>query len=173
MFKISTLRQTKNMSKRKPVKRKKPLKQLLIGDRTLTLEEWLKESGMFPKGPPKLVESIEEKMSDILLAFASPLLTGTENIPELDRIVGFAMAVWNISMNQKMDRAVAIPAIAGIFLPDTGKGITDTLSLIRTLLQRKNDYFSHVKKYIIDYEISLKNGEPSLKVIWAPFPSKT
>ena len=142
------------MSKRNPVKRKIPLKQKLIGDRTLTLEERLKDSEMFPKGPMKLVESSEEKMSEILLSFADPLLNGTESIEESDRLIGLAMAVWNISMTPNVDRAVAIPALAGLFLSDTGKGITDTLSLIRTLLQRKEDYFSHVKKYIIDYEIT-------------------
>lgn len=161
------------MSKHKPVKRKIPLKQQLIGDRTLTLEERLKDSEAFPKGPMKLVKSSEEKMSDILLSFADPLLNGTESIEELDRLIGFAMAVWNISMTPKVDRAVAIPALAGLFCSDTGKGIAGTLSLTHTLLQRKDDYFSHVKKYIIDYETSLKNGEPSLKVIWAPLVPKT
>ncbi len=167
-LKISILRQAKNMSKRKPIKRKIPLKQQLIGDRTLTLEERLKDSETFPEGPMNLVKNSEEKMSDILLSFATPLLNGTESIEEADRLIGFAMAVWNISMTPKVDRAAAIPAIAGVFCSDTGKGIEGTLSLLRTLLQRKDDYFSHVKKYIIDYEISLKNGEPSLKVIWAP-----
>ena len=152
------------MGKRKNT-RKIPLKQKLIGDRNLTLQERLENSGLFSEGKTKIIQSPGEKMSEVLLDFAEPLLNGNEDISELDRKIGFAMYVWNMSVLTPEDVQDVIPCVAGLFCSDTGQGIAGTLSLIKMLLKRKEEHFSHIKKLIIDYEINQKNGEPSLKVI--------
>ena len=71
--------------------RKIPLKQKLIGDRNLTLQERLENSGLFPKGKMNIIQSPGEKMSEVLLDFADPLLNGNEDISELDRKIGFLL----------------------------------------------------------------------------------
>ena len=155
------------MGKRKH-SRKIPLKQKLIGDRNLTLQERLESSGLFPKGEINMIQSPGVKMSEVLLDFADPILNGNENISELDRRIGFAMYVWNMSVLTPEDVQDVIPCVAGLFCSDTGQGIDGTLSLIKMLLKRKEEHFSHIKKLIVDYEINQKNGEPSLKVISTP-----
>lgn len=95
-------------------------------------------------------------MSDIFLPFAGLLLNGTKSIEEAGCLISTAIAIWNISMAPKVDRAVAIHVLAGLFCNDTDKEIASALSLVHISLQRKDDYFSRAKKYIIDYEISKK-----------------
>ena len=146
-----------------------PLKQKFIGDRNLSLQERLENNEFLPKGHMTIVQSPGEKMSEVLLSFANPLLKGDEDDSELDRIIGFVMIVWNLTVLSPEERKNAIPGVAGLFSSDTGQGIAGTLSLIDTLLKRKEKYFSHIKKLIVDYEISQKQGQPSLKVISAPY----
>jgi hypothetical protein len=40
--------------------------------------------------------------------------------------------------------------------------------VIENFIQKREEKYWHVKKLIVDYEISIKNGQPSLKVISAP-----
>jgi len=145
------------------------LKQKFIGDRNLTLQERLENNEFLSKGQMTIIQSPGEKMSEVLLSFANPLLKGDEDDSELDRIIGFVMMVWNLTVLSPEERKNAIPGVAGLFYSDTGQGIAGTLSLIDTLLKRKEKYFPHIKKLIVDYEISQKKGQPSLKVISAPY----
>ena len=146
-----------------------PLKQKFIGDRNLTLQERLENNEFLPKRQITIVQNPGEKMSEVLLSFAKPILNGDEDNSKLDRIMGFVMMVWNLAVLSPEKREDVILGIAELFSFDTGQGIDGTLSLIDILLKRKEKYFPHIKKLIVDYEISQKQGQPSLKIISAPY----
>lgn len=147
---------------------KNALKQQFLGDRSRPLEERLKNNEFLRKDVV-IIESPEEKMSDVLLKFGSSLINGNESVQELDRIVGFLMMIWNIaSVLTKGERKNAIRGLAGLYLNDFKGSLVKTESVIENFIQKREEKYWHVKKLIVDYEISIKNGQPSLKVISAP-----
>jgi hypothetical protein len=147
---------------------KNRLKQKFLGDRSMPLGERLKNSE-FLRDDAIIIESPEEKMSDVLLKFGSELIKGNESVQELDKTVGFLMMTWNIAAVSTMDeRKNTVRGLAGLYLNDFGKSLVKIESLIETLIKKREKEYSNIKKLIVDYEIGIKNGQPSLKVISAP-----
>jgi len=147
---------------------KNSVMQKFLGDRSLSLDERLKNSELLRKDVI-IINSPEEKMSDVLLKFGSGYIKGHESVEELDIIVGFLMMVWNIaSVSIKDERKNAIRGLAGLYLNVFEKSLVNTELMIENLIKKREEKYSYIKKLIVDYEISIKNGKPSLKVISAP-----
>lgn len=131
---------------------------------TSSLENKVKDSSLFSDGEVTFVHGIEEKMSEVLLDFAAPFLDDIDEPKEMEKIVSFAVAVWNLSLlpeNQQKNgkkEILDIFAQGGQEYQNVGAFMTDVL------LERKKKLYQNNKRFIVNYDLGFKNGLPWLNV---------
>jgi hypothetical protein len=106
-----------------------------------------------------------EKMSEVILEFAEPLLEDDETPENFRSSISFAINAWNISLmppeirQESIDKAIEILSIND----EEDKNVF--LALMESMIIRKNKYFSHINRCIVDYKIlDTENGD-SLSVV--------
>lgn len=130
--------------KRKAQKRNLPSSQQDLSKR-VQLFEYFKDTKIVPN------TGEAEKMSDVILRFATPLQDEYGIVPP--NMIRFAILVWNASVLPKKDQAEIIKDIARV-LPNPDEEMKEiTESIIIMLLERKEKYFSDNKRFIVDYNI--------------------
>jgi hypothetical protein len=92
-----------------------------------------------------------EKMSDVILRFAEPLQDEYGVVPP--DMIRFAILVWNASVLPKEAQDQAFKDINKIIPNDDRKARQEMLMVISMLLERKDNYFSDNKRFIVDYNI--------------------
>lgn len=153
------------MGNRKRKKNKIPPKYRLPRVTSTSLEEKIVESGLFGEEKVKVVRGLEEKMSDVLLDFAQPILHGIEgDLKATERAISFAAAVWNLSLPPKGLETKALQDILGIIGGDCQDMRNEGENIVRMLLDRKAKLYPRNKRYIINYEFGMRNGQPWLNV---------
>jgi hypothetical protein len=104
-----------------------------------------------------------EKMSDVIHRFAEPLQD--ENGDVSSNMIRFAILVWNASLLPKDKQKEAFRDIIKA-LPENERGVREgALLAIGMLLERKEKYFSHNKRLIIDYDITETEDNLNLNVV--------
>lgn len=150
------------MSKHKRKKNKILPKHRLPRITDSSLEEKVIESGLFPSDEIGFVHGLEEKMSDVLVDFAQPILHGIEgDFKATEKAISFAAAVWNLSLLPKGEQGKGLHDILKIIGDNEGN---NGENLVKILLDRKEKYFPKNKRFIINYEFGMKNGQPWLNV---------
>jgi len=134
-----------------------------------SLEDKIKESGLFGEKEVTLVKSMGEKMSEVLFDFAEPLLDEVDDDHHaMDKAISFAAAVWNLSLMSKSDQKKGVNDILEIIRKDDPEMLSVGHGIIEMLLDRKKKYFPNNKRFIISYELGLRNGQPWLNVASTP-----
>ncbi|MDI6734696.1 MAG: hypothetical protein QME42_00635 [bacterium] len=148
----------KNKKKIKREKRKQKKSKVKSGK--IHLLNKLKRANYLP-GKMKIVESPDkEKMSEVILDFAKPLLEECAGNNELiKKAVTIAIIVWNISLLPEKDHNKAVQDISSKLAPS--KNASDyvvMMSYIDMLMERKKKYFSNNRRAIISYHFSDVQG---------------
>ncbi|MEW6274876.1 MAG: hypothetical protein AB1556_07150 [Bacillota bacterium] len=151
------------MGKRKRKKKALP-KNRMRNITSSSLEDKIKKSGLFRGKNFTLVKGTGEKMSEVLLDFAEPLLDKLEDYPTIEKAISFAAVIWNLSLLPKSEQKKGLEDILKILGKDDPEMRKIGKDIAIMLLDRKEKCFPNNKRFIITYEFGMKNGEPWLNV---------
>lgn len=115
----------------------------------------------FPLEKGQMVELTGEKMSEVILDFAGPLLDRARSKQEKESVLGMAILVWNatfVSGKQEI-----LKELKGCSVPLDGKeqGEFDAVTeeVVNFLWERKNTLFEKYQRCISDYQLEpMKDG---------------
>lgn len=94
-----------------------------------------------------------EKMSDVILRFAEPLLRDPHGVIS-KHVIRFAIAVWNASLLPKDEQSESLKPIVNM-LPEDDQDARDKLiATFDMLLARKQRYFANNTRVTLDYQIT-------------------
>ena len=105
-----------------------------------------------------------EKMSDVILRFAEPILRGSQGVITKNAI-RLAIGVWNVSFLPKDEQSEALKPILNMLPEDDQDTRRDLAAVIDMLLARKQRYFAHNTRVILDYQITESPDSLHLDVI--------
>jgi hypothetical protein len=105
-----------------------------------------------------------EKMSDVILRFADPLLHGANGIVEKN-VIRFAIGVWNASLLPPPAQAEALQSIVAILPEDDHDARRELVAAMFMLLARKQTYFADNTRVILDYQITQSGDMLHLDVV--------
>ena len=143
----------KEIKKRKLAKMKKNKKK-----KSPTLQRFVKKVTSpddLPLSKVVVEPNGHEKMSEVILDFAEPLLDECEN--EATERIGIAMAilVWNLSLFPEKDQDQELLKVCSeISGSDDAKQTAELLHHANLLLERKKKYYANNQRCIIKYELS-------------------
>jgi hypothetical protein len=156
-----------NMGKHKGGKKNKILPKHRVQSINISsLESKVRDIGYLSDANVVCVNGSGEKMSEVLLDFAEPLIDGIEDdYRAMEKTISFVVVVWNVSLLPEMEKRKGIEAILDLFSKDDAEAARRTgEDMVRFLLERKERYFQNNKRLIISYEFGKKNGKPWLNV---------
>lgn len=92
----------------------------------------------------------KEKMSEVILEYARPLLDPAETVEEQKKAVAMAIICWNISFIDPEERDAMIAQT----FAETGEMLDSAIrEVIEFMLNRKEDLFAHNKRIVEDWII--------------------
>jgi len=117
------------------------------------------------RGAQILVNSDDiEKMSDVILRFAEPLLKDPHGVISKNAI-RFAIAVWNASLLPQDEQLKMLSTLIEMLPEDDQDGRRELVAGIHMLLARKQRYFADNTRVILDYQITEAPNKLNLNVI--------
>lgn len=140
----------KNRSKAKRAKKNVERKsgQAVLLDR-------LRNSDLFPEKKILVDLSAVQKMSEVILDFAEPLLSMASNDEEIKKSIGLAILIWNLSLLPTEGQSEQLEQFWPSLQADSGdEHVEDARSIVASLLKRKELHFQDHKRAILDYHIS-------------------
>jgi len=95
-----------------------------------------------------------EKMSDVIIDFARPLLEHTKNTQEEKKAIQTAILCWNLSFLPKGSQTKSLDKIKeSLSSPDSpDQAIAEFDEIVEFLLDRKQSLFPEINRMIVDYE---------------------
>jgi hypothetical protein len=143
----------KEIKKRKRAKRKKNKQK-----KASTLQRFVKKVTSTDDLPfTKFIVEPEghEKMSEVILDFAEPLLDECENEASEKIAVAMAILIWNVSLLPEKDQDREILKMCSeLARSDDAKQIAELMDYANHLIKRKNKNYAENRRYIVKYEIS-------------------
>ena len=116
----------------------------------------------------KINDNPTEKMSEIILDFAEPLLDECETDKERERMMPICIMIWNICLMPRELRKEEIKRMLDIIAGDDNDTYMFWSGLIKSQMFRKEMYFSHIRRLICDYKIDKKGNELKLSIVSSP-----
>lgn len=96
-----------------------------------------------------------EKMSDVILRFAAPLLNEAFDDSSYKFALEFCMVVWNLSLFPSFEQAQRrLDLIRELRESIPSENDPEVGAIIDMLLHRKRAYFSRYRRIIVDYTLS-------------------
>jgi hypothetical protein len=105
----------------------------------------------------------QEKMSEVLLDFARPLLELSDD-DDFDNVIALAAACWNTALLPQEKQETSIKGLIDIVSSGTREDVQMVREIVRMLLERKRRYFPNNKRFIADYQISNSRSRRNLLV---------
>ena len=165
-----------NRQAKKRQKKKKPKKQ--ANPNFKRLQEKVKDGFRQQGIPTEGIEFVEspdsEKMSEVILKLADPLLKQFgDNDKRIKTIISLTIFEWNRLMLPEDEREKFQNEMFDILLPpgDDADMIGSILNINQLIAERQKKYFSDIKKIIFDYELIVADGNITLNISSAPAES--
>jgi len=98
--------------------------------------------------------SSQQKMSEVIIDFAKPLLDAAQTDEEIQKAIGMAIAMWNIAILPDKDQKNFIRE----FFDNTKDSSSNQElpeeydQIVSYFIARKKVFFSHIERMILDYE---------------------
>jgi hypothetical protein len=108
-----------------------------------------------------------EKMSDVILQFAEPLIQGPGGVIHKNAI-RLAIAVWNASLLPKAEQLETQKSLVDMLPEDDQDARRELAAVFDMLLARKRRYFADNTRVILDYQITEPADTLHLDVISTP-----
>lgn len=109
----------------------------------------------------------KEKISEILLEFAEPLTAACEGDKAFYNALQLSVIAWNSSFFSLKERNELIDEGINKHI-DNNEDREITKEIISMMLDRKKKNFSHIKMFIVDFEITYKGKKRHLTVLSSP-----
>ncbi|AKG21981.1 hypothetical protein [Calothrix sp. 336/3] len=126
------------------------------------------ESGELGEFAPKAIVKSpkKEKMSDILAKFVKPYKDTAQTIDDFYSLLTMAVIAWNASLLSEDKQLEMIDSLLADTLDSAPPDVQEEIKeLIDELITRKNKYFAHIKRYIIDFKIKDRGRDYSISVV--------
>jgi hypothetical protein len=114
---------------------------------------------------PRLPQT--EKMSEVLWEFLAPYMPLALDREAVEKLLTMAIAAWNITLFPVGERAQRLRELSTT-LPAEAR--TDFLALIQEMMTRKERYFAHNTRYILNYELTERRASYHLNVLSTLLP---
>jgi len=140
----------KNAKKKKREKRKKRGKS-----KREILYDKVKKSKIM--SPSKIVVEPQgvEKMSEVIIDVAKPLLDVCENVEAEKKAISIAIIVWNICLLPESEQDEAIQKLCDDLAPSRdASDIATFMFYINKIMERKKKHYSHIIRAVVNYHIS-------------------
>lgn len=117
-----------------------------------------------------------DKMSDIILEFASELLDSANSKQEKEGILSMAIVAWNIAILSDATKLSPIDCIQD-FLQTTGieeesEEEEVTAAILLGLIIKKQEMFPNISRLVVDFEVKATRNELQLNVASSEIPMK-
>ena len=122
---------------------------------------------IIPEGAIVTENPQKEKMSEILLEFAEPLTDACEGGRAFYNALQFSIIAWNSSFFSLKERNKLIDGDINKYI-DNNNDREITKEILSMMLERKKKNFSHIKMFIVDFQIAYEEGQRHLTVMSAP-----
>jgi len=109
----------------------------------------------------------KEKMSEVLLDFAKPLIDEYEDDKALYNALQISSIAWNASFFPPKERKKLIDESLNEHISDKN-GREMVKEILLEMLRRKEKDFPNIKRMILDLQVSYKDGQQHLDVISTP-----
>ena len=146
------------MSKRKYKRRKPPKKRKIINrsNRQSAMSRFHNDATQNLGDDVIIVES-ELRMSEVIGDFISPYADDVETVGQYEVLVTIAAMAWNSAILPPEARELAVEQMLKSVPTGVEEGVMD---LFDELVARKQQYFSHINRIIVNYEVTeLDDGE--------------
>ncbi len=114
--------------------------------------------------------SIEQKVSDVILEFAEPLLEYARNERSFKTMVGFAIACWDVALRPEEEQEKSICDAIHRVAKEAGDDPETAAHLetvARVLLARKKAIYPNDRRIILNYEFVEEGDSTQLIVTFA------
>ncbi|WP_353933383.1 hypothetical protein WJM97_23145 (plasmid) [Okeanomitos corallinicola TIOX110] len=95
------------------------------------------------------------KMSEVMKDFIAPYMDSIDNLKELKAFFSLAAIAWNAAVIPESDKKEVLDAFVQQQLlvcdPETQR---ETREIIAELIARKRQHFSHIKRLIMDFDVT-------------------
>jgi hypothetical protein len=157
-------------------KKKKPNKQMNTKFKRLQqkVEDGFKQKGISTEGIEFRESPDGVKMSEVILKLAEPLLKKYGDIDkQIKTIISLTIAEWNRLMLPEDERGKFQDEMFDTLLPSGGEADTvgSILYINELIAKRQKKYFPDLKKFIVDYELIVSDGNITLNISSAPVES--
>jgi hypothetical protein len=153
-------KQQRRARKRQAQRARQPSAQQILLKRAQTLN-YLKDAQIVVN-PGDL-----EKMSDVILQFAEPLIQGPAGVISKNAI-RLAMTAWNASLLPRNEQLQTLKALVDMLPEGDQEARRELVAAFDMLLARKQRYFANNKRVIFDYQITESADMVHLDVISTP-----
>jgi hypothetical protein len=107
----------------------------------------------------------KEKMSEVIVDYARPLLDSAETVEEQKKAIGFAIICWNASFIEAEKRDAVI---SGAFAEGEEMLDSATREVMEFMVKRKEDLFPHNARIIQNWLIKDKGSQLYFEVASVP-----
>lgn len=129
---------------------------------------FLKEfSQNLPKDAVITTSPQKEKMSEVLLEFAEPLTAACGDNNSFYNALQISAIAWNTSFFPPEERKKSTDECINEYISDK-KARETTKEILLKMLRRKEQDFPDIKRMIMDFKVSYRDGERHLYVISSP-----
>jgi hypothetical protein len=143
--------------KRRTKKNLRPAEEILL--ERVSKSEFLEDTELV------ISPSGHEKMSEVLIDFASPLIEVFPGREDAHLTFSLATLAWNASLLPKRERKRLVGEIASELFPSDREGSETTKSFVNWMIKRKEQYFRDNKRFILDFQISGSGDDVRLSVV--------
>jgi len=103
----------------------------------------------------------KHKMSEVLTEFIAPYATAATTEERYRKLLSIAVIAWNASMFSAGERQRILDSVIDDAMPF---GAEDMKLVIDELIRRKERYFSHIKRLILPYDLTMTRDGSHLSV---------
>ena len=139
--------------------------------RSIRLRQWARGSEHVAAGTSPAINYGGTKMSEVLLDFAAPLLSDDMGRVAYEDALNIAAVAWNAAVMPPDEREKLLAETVSVALhraPPLPDGRAFLEHLIDMLIQRKQEHFGHIRRFIMDLEISDRPGGCNVMVLSSP-----
>jgi hypothetical protein len=104
----------------------------------------------------------ETKMSEVLLEFIEPYSQYWKTTEELTKLLGVAAIAWNAALLPGSEWKEAIENAVKVAPPEIRQ---DMKAIVEEMMQRKETHFSHNKRMIMNYQVTMTKEGPHVTVL--------
>lgn len=139
---------------RKKIQQQKRIKKAILDSQEKLLQR-VKKQSIDPGREFRIAPPNTEKMSEIIIDYARPLLDVAKNGEEQKKAITIAVIIWNLSLFPEEKQSEHITEIKKIIRTSSVKGADlseNNNAVFNYFMERKKVLFPEVNRVVVDYE---------------------